>query len=135
MCLQTLKGSVVFMCDLVRCMYPLPETLQIEYIRASSYGDGTETSGEVNISMSTLTEDAIQGRHLLLVRLDIFLLMATQCLWYFLFFVILPSASVAYNIRWGVILTRLTTVPLPTDMSCIFHRTCSLFTGLHFFAG
>ena len=38
----------------------------------------------------------------------------------------LPSASVAYIIRWGAIPIRLTTVPLPTDMSCSFSQ--NMFT-------
>lgn len=67
--MQTLKGSTIFMCDLVRCIHPVPDKLQIEFIKASSYDgeDKTESSGRVDISMCTM-DDTMKGRHLLIVR-------------------------------------------------------------------
>ncbi|KAI8109740.1 hypothetical protein M9434_001019 [Picochlorum sp. BPE23] len=64
----TLKGSTIFMSDLVRCMQPVPPNMRLEFIRASSYGSGTTTSGQVSITMSTLSDDDIKGRHILLVE-------------------------------------------------------------------
>jgi hypoxanthine phosphoribosyltransferase len=67
--LATLKGSVIFMSDLLRCMTPTPKGLQIEFIRASSYhGTSTVSSGEVTLSSSTVQEKDIAGRHVLVVR-------------------------------------------------------------------
>ena len=42
-----LKGSMVFMADLIR-QIKLP--LEIDFLEASSYGEGTQTSREVKIS-------------------------------------------------------------------------------------
>lgn len=58
-----LKGSVVFFTDLVRQMN-MP--LSIEFMVASSYGAGTESSGKVKI-LKDLSVD-IKGRHVLLVE-------------------------------------------------------------------
>ena len=58
-----LKGSVVFFSDLIR-QIKLP--LNIDFIVASSYGDGAETSGRVNIKKDL--EKDIAGRDVLLVE-------------------------------------------------------------------
>ncbi len=58
-----LKGSVVFFSDLIR-QIKLP--LNIDFIIASSYGDGAETSGRVNIKKDL--EKDIAGRDVLLVE-------------------------------------------------------------------
>ncbi len=50
--------------DLVRAIHPVPEGLEIEFVQASSYGAGTETTGTVNISFNS---DVVKGRHVLLV--------------------------------------------------------------------
>lgn len=63
----TLKGAVVFMADLVRAMEPTPQGLQLEFVRASSYGSGTVSSGKVALS-GTLAAADVEGRHVLLVR-------------------------------------------------------------------
>lgn len=63
----TLKGAVVFMADLVRAMEPTPEGLQLEFVRASSYGAGTVSSGKVALS-GTLAPADVEGRHVLLVE-------------------------------------------------------------------
>lgn len=63
----TLKGAVLFMADLVRAMEPAPEGLQLEFVRASSYGSGTVSSGKVALT-GTLTPADVEGRHVLLVR-------------------------------------------------------------------
>ena len=41
-----LKGSICFLADLVRKI-KTSQPLQIEFVRLSSYGDGTESSGVV----------------------------------------------------------------------------------------
>lgn len=62
----TLKGAVVFMADLVRAIEPVPAGLSLEFIRASSYGAGTVSSGKVALG-GTLAAADIAGRHVLLV--------------------------------------------------------------------
>jgi hypoxanthine phosphoribosyltransferase len=57
-----LQGAVPFLADLMRA---LPLDVTIDFLRASSYGAGTESSGAVRI-LSDLTVD-IKGRPVLLV--------------------------------------------------------------------
>jgi hypoxanthine phosphoribosyltransferase len=59
-----LTGSVVFVSDLIRHI-DLP--LKVEFIRASSYGASTASSGEVQIQMLK-TEDIFNGVHVLFVE-------------------------------------------------------------------
>jgi hypoxanthine phosphoribosyltransferase len=58
-----LKGSFVFMADLVR---RLDMPLEIDFVRLSSYGSGTESSGRIRVlgKMSELLE----GRHVIVVE-------------------------------------------------------------------
>lgn len=58
-----LKGSVVFMADLMR---QIKTPLQIDFCSVSSYGLGTETGGEIKIRKD-LDAD-IKGRHVLIVE-------------------------------------------------------------------
>lgn len=58
---SVLKGSCIFSADLIRRI-PIP--LELAFVSASSYGDGT-TSGELQISFFPTGE--IEGRNLLLV--------------------------------------------------------------------
>ena len=60
-----LKGAAVFASDLARAVQA--EVLQVEYLRASSYGAGTQSSGAVQIPFSTLQPGSIAGRHILVV--------------------------------------------------------------------
>lgn len=62
----TLKGGVVFLADLVRAMDPPPPGLQLDFVRASSYGAATESSGDVALQAELGADPA--GRHVLLVR-------------------------------------------------------------------
>ena len=55
------------MADLVRAIDPVPEGLQMEFVRASSYGAGTVSSGKVALDASMAGTD-LRGRHVLLVR-------------------------------------------------------------------
>ena len=59
-----LKGSVVFFADLIREI-DLP--MQIEFMRASSYGSGTETSGVINVSLDLPYED-LSGYDIIVVE-------------------------------------------------------------------
>lgn len=61
--LCVLKGSVVFFADLIRAM-ECP--LEIDFIRASSYGSGTVSGGKVNFSVGGHVE--IEGRDVVLVE-------------------------------------------------------------------
>ncbi len=57
-----LKGAVVFMADLMRCL-SLPAA--IDFVRAASYGKSTEPARKIMITKDIETD--IQGRHVLLV--------------------------------------------------------------------
>lgn len=59
-----LKGSMPFCTDLMRKI-PLP--LQLEFMKVSSYGAGTKTSGEIKISMD-LNRDDLTDIDLLVVE-------------------------------------------------------------------
>ncbi len=58
-----LKGGAVFASDLIRCM---DLDLQVEFIGAASYDEGTESSGEVRLTLDTSLP--LNGRHVLLVE-------------------------------------------------------------------
>jgi hypoxanthine phosphoribosyltransferase len=58
-----LKGAVLFVADLVRCM---PFDLEMEFMAVASYGKSTESSGVVRILKDLETD--IEGRHALLVE-------------------------------------------------------------------
>lgn len=58
-----LRGGFMFAADLVRSM---DVDLQIEFIGAASYGEQTESSGEVRLTLDTTLP--LTGRHVLLVE-------------------------------------------------------------------
>jgi hypoxanthine phosphoribosyltransferase len=58
-----LKGSFVFMSDLVRAMN-IP--VEIDFVRLASYGAGTDTSGKIKLIKDV--ETPIKGRHVLVVE-------------------------------------------------------------------
>ena len=60
--LVVLKGAVPFSVDL---MQRLTMPIEVDYIRAKSY-EGTESTGKVHFT--SLPEDAIRGRHVLIVE-------------------------------------------------------------------
>lgn len=47
----TVTGAYMFASDLAKCITPVPDGMQIDFIRASSYGSGTVSSGEVKIQV------------------------------------------------------------------------------------
>jgi hypoxanthine phosphoribosyltransferase len=61
--LGLLKGSFIFLSDLVR---RIDRPLQVDFIVASSYGDGTVSSGNVRLVYDPETE--LAGKHILLVE-------------------------------------------------------------------
>ena len=63
MLISVLRGSFIFMADLCRAIH-LPCT--IDFMSVSSYGKGTKSSGQVQITKD-LSED-ITGRHLIVVE-------------------------------------------------------------------
>ena len=63
MMIAVLKGSFIFMADLVRAM---EMDCQIEFLGVASYGNRSETSGAVRLTKD-LTCD-IEGRHVLVVE-------------------------------------------------------------------
>ena len=61
--LGLLKGSFVFLSDLVR---RVERPLQVDFVVAASYGDGTVSSGEVRLLYEP--ETRVEGKHVLLVE-------------------------------------------------------------------
>jgi hypoxanthine phosphoribosyltransferase len=61
--LALLKGSFIFVADLVRC---LSRPVQIDFVVASSYGKGTTSSGVVKLLYDPATP--IEGRHVIVVE-------------------------------------------------------------------
>lgn len=61
--LCVLKGSMPFTADLIRQLH-LP--LKLEFIRLSSYGSGTESSGKIQELVSTGQD--LRGKHVLVVE-------------------------------------------------------------------
>ena len=59
-----LKGATIFTADLLRELSA--SVHRVEFLRASSYGSSTESSGSVRIE-SAMSEGAIEGRHVLIV--------------------------------------------------------------------
>ncbi len=60
---SVLKGSIIFLADLVRAM-PIP--LSIDLMEVSSYGTSTESSGQVRILKDLST--SIEGREVIVVE-------------------------------------------------------------------
>ena len=58
-----LKGAAVFAADLLRSL-SIPD--ELEFVRASSYGSGTSSSGKVRFAH--MVDGPLTGRHLLLVE-------------------------------------------------------------------
>lgn len=61
--LGLLKGSFIFLSDLVRC---IERPLQVDFLVAASYGAGTVSSGEVRLLYDP--ETRLEGKHILLVE-------------------------------------------------------------------
>ena len=61
--LGLLKGSFIFLSDLVR---HIRRPLQVDFLVASSYGDATESSGNVRLVYDPETK--LEGKHILLVE-------------------------------------------------------------------
>jgi len=61
--LGLLKGSFIFLSDLVR---KIDRPLQVDFLVASSYGEGTVSSGNVRLVYDPETE--LEGKHILLVE-------------------------------------------------------------------
>jgi hypoxanthine phosphoribosyltransferase len=59
-----LKGAAIFASDLLRTLRA--NVHRLEFVRASSYGSGTESSGTVRVA-ATLGEEHIGGQHVLIV--------------------------------------------------------------------
>jgi len=58
-----LKGSFIFMADLTR---KIDMPLEVDFVRLSSYGSGTESSGKIRVL--TRLQEPVKGRHVLLVE-------------------------------------------------------------------
>jgi len=60
-----LKGSYMFMADLVRALARLGHEPQVEFLRLSSYGTGKESTGTVRLLCDTAID--VSGRDVILV--------------------------------------------------------------------
>ena len=58
-----LKGSVVFFADLIR---EVKCPMEVDFLRASSYGDSTVSSGNVQLSVGAKVD--MRGRHVIIVE-------------------------------------------------------------------
>jgi len=58
-----LKGSFMFLADLIR---RLDFPLEVEFVRLSSYGQGTKSSGKIKLMQDIQSE--IKGRHVLVIE-------------------------------------------------------------------
>ena len=58
-----LKGSIFFTVDLAR---KIKEDVKLEFIRVSSYGEGTESTGEIKMKLDL--KDSIQGKDVIVVE-------------------------------------------------------------------
>jgi len=58
-----LKGSIFFTVDLAK---RINEDVKIEFIRVSSYNDGTESSGEIKMKLDL--KDSIQGKDVIVIE-------------------------------------------------------------------
>ncbi len=58
-----LKGSIFFTVDLAR---RIKENVKLEFIRVSSYRDGTESTGEINMKLDL--KDSIQGKDVIVIE-------------------------------------------------------------------
>jgi hypoxanthine phosphoribosyltransferase len=58
-----LKGSYIFMADLSRCLN-IP--LAVDFVRVSSYGSGTESSGKIKLVHDIAS--SVQDRHIIIVE-------------------------------------------------------------------
>jgi hypoxanthine phosphoribosyltransferase len=70
-----LKGSFVFMADLVR---QLDFSLEIDFVRLSSYGDSRQTTGQVEVKLDVSTD--VRDRNLLVVEDIVDTGLTTSCL-------------------------------------------------------
>lgn len=61
------QGCILFAADLLRAIEPCPRGLTMDFMKASSYGSGTESSGEVQLK-TDLDGKKVKGRHVILVR-------------------------------------------------------------------
>lgn len=58
-----LKGSIFFTVDLAR---RIKEDVRLEFIRVSSYGEGTESTGEIKMKLDL--KDSIQGKDVIVIE-------------------------------------------------------------------
>ena len=63
MLLGTLKGAVIFLADIAR---EIDLSIEVEFVKVSSYGENSESSGEINFDY--LPQINFNGRHIILVE-------------------------------------------------------------------
>lgn len=61
--IAVLRGAVHFFADL---MQQFPHSCQYDFVGAASYGDGTQTSGKVQLTKDVVTD--LRGRHVVIVE-------------------------------------------------------------------
>ena len=63
-CIVILKGSLIFASDLIRHI-ELP--LEVEFMKVSSYGAGTKTSGEIKVHLDLMRDD-LENLNILIIE-------------------------------------------------------------------
>jgi len=63
--ISVLKGSFIFTADLIRALHRARLQPEIDFLKLSSYGEGTESSGEMNILFDLSAN--VAGREVLVV--------------------------------------------------------------------
>ena len=64
---QTLNGAFIYMADLCRAIAPLPDGMELDFLRASSYL-GASTTSEEAVSLGLVSKIPVAGRHVLVVE-------------------------------------------------------------------
>ena len=64
-CVGILKGAVVFYADLIRAIGP-DVNVSLDFMSCSSYGEGTTSSGVINIKKDL--DHSIEGQHVLVIE-------------------------------------------------------------------
>lgn len=59
----TLRGAVFFACELAK---RVSLDVKMDFLQVSSYGDGTESSGVINMKKDL--EDSIEGKHVIVIE-------------------------------------------------------------------
>lgn len=66
--LSTLSGAFMFTAELCKHITPVPIGLTVDFLRATSYGSGTTSSGQVAMDLSPMRTRDLDGRHVIILE-------------------------------------------------------------------